>query len=144
MEQNKTKEAILFHEYDYARNFSTNVKVVTYDAALTAMQIYADQQVALNERKDERLITEDILLTVGFEPVGESSFFKKYKLPNGIYIHQAVKVIKKDPFGTIAGNFYMGENHTHIPTVHFLQNFIYFNYNGYVISDLQNQLKKGI
>lgn len=77
-------------------------------------------------------LTEDWLLKFGFEHKsnGGESMFKNYWLPNGIGISLAVEDID---FGWISekGCFYIGDNHTKIDTVHWLQNYIYFNYNGH-------------
>lgn len=74
--------------------------------------------------------TEDWLDMFGFELSNESAWYRNYKLPNGIHISEAIKIIDNDPYGTKVGCFYMGENHTEIPSVHWLQNYVYFNYNG--------------
>lgn len=73
-------------------------------------------------------LTTEILIKAGFVKykVG-SEYYENWIGPNNIYISKCIKSTERG-FNDVVGNYYMGEYHTHIPNLHWLQNLVYFNY----------------
>lgn len=72
-------------------------------------------------------ISPEILLKAGFEFSHDNEYYAHYKNSNNLYISMAKQDV---PFGFYARKncWYIGDNHTEIPNLHWLQNFVYFTF----------------
>lgn len=72
-------------------------------------------------------LTPELLERCGFKKVAESEYYENYRNKNMFYISRAKKDID---FGFLDKKdcYYVGDNHTEIPSLHWLQNWYFFTY----------------
>lgn len=73
-------------------------------------------------------LTPEVLRKAGFESVDVGNeYYENYIGPRSLYISKCLTVVNGG-WDTVVGEYYMGEYHTHIPNLHWLQNYVFFNY----------------
>jgi hypothetical protein len=71
-------------------------------------------------------LSPEVLLACGFTKHSNSNeYWTFWQLPNGWYISESHHV--EESAGVVKGEFYYSEEFIHIPNLHWLQNFYFFN-----------------